>query len=78
MSERTSCNHCSLLGIRRRAKQQGKGVTILDDARWGMGGVNVYVHPKEINVRKMEGGEDGQRARYRVAWFKELTTHCVC
>jgi hypothetical protein len=57
MSELTQCNHCSLIGIRRRAKQSGKKVTLLTDARWGMGGVNVYVHPKDVNVRLLDGGD---------------------
>lgn len=74
----TSCNHCNLLRIRREAKQQRKRVTVLADAKWGLGGVNVYVHPKEVNVRTMEGGEEGARKAYFVSWFMELPAHCVC
>ena len=78
MSELTRCNFCSLEQIKREAKKKGQRVTVLPDARWGMGGVNVYVHPKHVNVRVMEGGEDGERRSYHVSWMMQLTAHCCC
>jgi len=78
MSELTQCNYCSMSRIRRDAKAEKKKVTVLADARWGMGGVNVYVHPCDVNIRKLEGGENGERAKYRVSWMMELSEHCVC
>ncbi len=78
MSELTQCNYCSMLRIRSDAKAEKMRVTILADARWGMGGINVYVHPRDVNIRKLEGSEDGARAKYRVSWFMQLTDHCVC
>ncbi len=72
------CNSCRLKRIKRSAKEEGKKVTILSDARWGMGGVNVYVHPKGINIRNLDGGEDGERAKHRVAWMMEITNSCEC
>lgn len=78
MSELTRCNYCSLEAIKRKAKHDKQRVTILNDARWGMGGVNVYVHPKDVSVRTIEGGEEGPRKKYFVCWFMELSGHCVC
>jgi hypothetical protein len=78
MSELTQCNYCSLRRIRRDAKREKKRVTILSDARWGMGGVNVYVHPRDVNVSRLRGGEDGPRREYFVSWFMQLTQHCCC
>jgi hypothetical protein len=78
MSELTTCNYCNLRSIRRHAKEQGLKVTVLNDARWGMGGCNVYVHPKSIKIREFRGGEDGARAKYRRAWFAELPERCCC
>lgn len=78
MSELTSCNYCSLQRIRADAKRERKRVTVLADARWGMGGVNVYVHPRDVNVRLLDGGEEGPRRKFHVAWFMQLTAHCAC
>lgn len=78
MSELTRCNYCNLKEIEARAKKEGKKVTVLPDTDWGMGGVNCYVHPKAVDIRKLLGGEDGPRAKYRVAWFMELTDRCFC
>jgi hypothetical protein len=78
MSELTRCNYCSLQRIKEDAKAEKRKVTILADARWGMGGVNVYVHPPGVNIKKLEGGEDGPRKRYFVSWFMALTQHCAC
>lgn len=78
MSDLTTCNHCSLAAIRRRAKREGKKITILADATWGLGGVNVYVHPRNVDVKKLTAGDKGSRRKYFASWFMELTTHCVC
>ena len=74
----TQCNYCSLKAIRREAKAKGKKVTVLNDAKWGMGGFNIYVHPPDINIRKLTGGEDGAREKYRSAWMWEIGKHCTC
>jgi hypothetical protein len=60
------------------AKAKNNKVTILHDAAWGLGGVNVYVHPKSVIIDKLKGGEDGERSKYRVAWFYELSESCCC
>jgi hypothetical protein len=78
MSELTQCNYCSLKVIRHDAKLEKMKVTILSDANWGMGGVNVYIHPRNINIKELPGGEDGERKKYRVAWFMSLGNHCEC
>jgi hypothetical protein len=78
MSELTSCNYCNLERIKRDAWAKKQKVTVLADARWGMGGCNVYVHPKTVKIHKLEGGEDGPRKKYFVAWMMQITTHCAC
>jgi len=77
MSDRP-CNYCSFQKIKSRAKADKKKVTVLRDARWGMGGVNIYVHPPKVDVSKLSDGEDGERRQYFVAWFMELPSHCCC
>jgi hypothetical protein len=72
MSDLTPTNAESLARIKQRAKKDGKAVTVLADAHWGMGGMNVYVHPKGLDIRSMSGGEDGPRSKYRVAWMMEI------
>jgi hypothetical protein len=53
-------------------------VTKLHDATWGMGGVNIYVHPKDVDISKLPGGEDGERAKYHESWYMELPKSCHC
>lgn len=74
MSELTTCNHCNLERIRRDAKKAGHRVT-LEGSTWGMGGVEVYVHPKALNFRTFN---KNMKRRYWVAWMMEVTEHCVC
>lgn len=75
MSELTQCNSCSLKGIKSDARKKGAKVTILNDGDFGLGGVNVYTHPKEIKIAKLS---KSAREKYFKAWFMELTTHCIC
>lgn len=74
MSELTTCNFCNLRWFQSRAKSQGKEITLLRES----GGNAVYMHPKDVDVRTLEGGKDGERARYWKAWLMEITDHCVC
>ena len=74
----SDCNYCSLQRIKRDARKDGLTVTVLRDAAWGMGGQNVYVHPKGVKIAKLPGGEDGERAKYRQSWFMELPDGCRC
>jgi len=74
----TTCNFCSVKAIKKRAKEQGKKVTVLRDAKWGMGGVNVYVHEPTIKIKELLGDEDGERSKFRVAWLMELSSRCCC
>jgi len=78
MSELTPCNFCNLNRIRLRAKASGMKVTILNDAHWGMGGSNIYVHPKEVKIAKLTGGENGARKEYFVSWMMEIPDRCQC
>lgn len=78
MSELTSCNYCNLKRIKRAAKAKDYKVTILYDAKWGMGGANVYTHPKYVNIAGLEGGEDGERKNYRSSWMMSIPKECCC
>jgi hypothetical protein len=69
MSEYTQCNHCTMQGIERRAKLAGKKVTVLADARWGMGGVNVY----EWSSVATQVNRSSQLSR---SWYSEAHTRC--
>jgi len=73
-----NCNYCDLRIIKRNAKASGKSVTVLEDATWGLGGKNVYVHPPSVKIEDLPGGEDGERKQYRVAWFMSIPVQCVC
>jgi hypothetical protein len=74
------CNHCSLKRMRENSRKTGYEITLLRDAHWGFGGVNVYAVKKDsgIDIRKLKGGEDGPRSKYRVAWFMSIGKSCEC
>lgn len=78
MNKQTLCNYCLLEGIRKMAKEKKKKVTILADTSWSIKGLNVYVHPPSVIIHKLNGGEDGERAVYRIAWVKKIENHCSC
>ncbi len=76
MSELTRCNYCSLQGVKQRAKEKNLKVTVLTDG-WGgsLGGLSVYVHPKEIKIPKLSIKE---REKYFSRWLMELSDRCAC
>ena len=78
MSEQTQCNYCRLKSIEHDAKQKKMKVTILCDTKWGMGGFNVYIHPKDVKIAKLPGGEDGEREKYRRSWMQDIGEQCCC
>lgn len=73
----SGCCYCSLQSIKRRAKEEGKEVTVVYNARWGMGGANVYVHPKGVNLEGVV--EDSPECKkYWVSWMMKITDRCAC
>jgi hypothetical protein len=74
MSELTPCNYCSLNSIRRRAKESGLKVTL----RHNRGGLDVYTHPPEIEIKEKVSDRTDEPNEYWRAWFMVLTDHCVC
>lgn len=74
----TPCNFCKLRDIRLFSKERGLKVTVLSDAGWGMGGKNIYVHPVDVKIAELSGGEDGVRSRYRQSWMMYIPHKCAC
>lgn len=75
MSELTTCNYCSYQDMKRRAKKKKMVTTPLPES-FGLGGVRIYVHPKDVDIRKLSKEE---RKQYDGgAWFMALTDHCCC
>jgi len=62
MSELTECNYCILRKIKRDAKEKGKKVKIR----------------KGTYTDSLGPGKDVYVEGEKVAWFWELTDHCVC
>ncbi len=72
MSELTRCNHCSLLIIQYNAQRKGYVVTKRGDTTPGgtfPNGCTILMHPPDVEPNRDE---------HFVAWFADLTTHCVC
>lgn len=84
MSELTRCNFCVLRGIRARAKQEGKVVTLVP----GGIGIDVFVHPEyepltgkvRISTNHRDGGGElySRYEKYFTASMMEVTDHCCC
>lgn len=77
MSTLTMCNYCTLKKIREEAKAKKWRVNSLPyTGKVGIqGGTNIYVYPGDINLEKLNKDE---RKEYFVAWFMEISDHCVC
>lgn len=73
MSDRP-CNYCDLQMYKKDAKHLGMRLTLVP-AQWGMGGMDVYIHPKEVDLRKLT---EKQRKPYFKAWMMEIGDHCAC
>ena len=79
MSELTSCNYCNLKRIRADHRGTGARIYVRYNAKWGLGGCNVYVIPKGIKAPKGGIKDDTPfHNEYSVSWFMELTNRCVC
>lgn len=74
MSELTQCNYCTLQELKRRRKK-GYRITILKAHVPGLGGLNVYVHPKEV---KIDPKDLKHKALYWQCWFMALGRRCEC
>jgi hypothetical protein len=77
MSELTRCNYCSLQMYKRQAKHSGMKLTLMAGQKYKSlpAGVDVYMHPRNVNVRELSRSE---REQYHISWFMELGDHCVC
>ncbi len=79
MSSLTSCNYCTLRALRKKYKGTGTRVLVRNNAKWGMGGVNVYALLRGVLVP--DGGieEDSEfHKKWFKCWLMEISDHCVC
>jgi hypothetical protein len=80
MSELTECNFCTLRGMKRRAKAQGKRVITLPGRLTDAGlprGIDVYTVPPGVSKHDLKTRAD-LRERYGGSWFMALTDSCCC
>lgn len=71
------CSYCSLKEIKSRAEKKNNKVSIIptynpEIQTEDMNGVNVYVHPKNINIK------NENRKTYLKSWLMSLPDKCVC
>ena len=77
MSELTTCNFCSLKDMKRNMPP-GHRLVKRHNATWGMGGINIYVVPLDVEVPQVVVDGDEFHKAYWNRWFMELSTRCVC
>jgi len=74
MSELTTCNYCNHQRVLRKAKEKKMVVSLLPSKF--MGGVQVYMHPANVDVRKLTGKS---LAWFEAGiWYMQLPNHCCC
>ena len=70
------CNYCQFRMIQQRADQLKLVVSQIDRPLVGCPkGVDVYVHPKWVNIYLL-AEEDAEQ--YFKAWYAELPDECAC
>lgn len=67
MSDLTPCNYCNFHRIVDTKDKLSQA--ILEPGRGPAGGQDLYVRPVDEKL---------DREKHWVAWFMELTDHCVC
>lgn len=71
----SQCNFCNLKEPKREARKNRQKVTLRPG--WN-GGLDVYVHPKNVVIPKIDGDKNPLRKKYCHQWFQALTDRCVC
>lgn len=71
------CNYCKFRILRKKALEGGLKVTT-KTATWGMGGVEVFVHPKDVVIEEGAGKEDHPQKKYWKCWYMSLPNCCAC
>lgn len=75
MSELTQCNYCHYQQYLAEAKKKNMKITLLPND-FGLGGVSVYMHPKDFDIKK---ASKKARAWWSTGtWFMEISKHCCC
>ena len=83
MSELTSCNFCTLEGVKRRAKRDGMRVLTMPGQSYQgeegslPAGIEVYVVPKGVTKAHLAARRD-LRERFGGRWFMALSGSCCC
>jgi len=72
-----SCNYCSYQKQKRDAESRGMVVTLsARRANFGLGGLNTYVHPPNINLRDVP---DSNLEQYNShSWYMSVPDSCCC
>ena len=79
MSELTECNYCTLQGIKRWAKANGRRVVTMPSFQRASTprGIDVFMIPPGVSKHDLRTRED-LREKYGGTWFMALTDHCCC
>ena len=72
------CNLCRMKQIRRDAKRNKMRVTVLHDTNFKLGGVNVYVHPRDVKITAAVVRDEAIHDKHFVAWFMAFGAMCEC
>ncbi len=74
----TTCNLCCLNRIRSEATAKGKVYTVKPCLTGSLGGWDIYVHPKQVNITLLMEVDPKYVKHYWVSWLMEIPESCQC
>jgi len=72
----SECNLCSINRLKNKAKKENKILTMIPGT-WGMGGMELYIHPKGIDKKLLNKDGDADNP-YSVGWVMGISDSCEC
>ena len=69
------CNLCLYQKVAARAAKEGKKVTRIPDKEYELGGEDVYIHPKDVDIQTLS---KKARERYWRGWYMLIPEKCEC
>ena len=69
------CNFCTLKKIKSNAEEIGLSATLIKSTSSGLGGIDVFIHPKNVTIESLE---PEKRKEFFAVWAWEIGDKCHC
>ena len=71
----SECNFCTYERLKKKLPKDHKITKIRSGFNGGLGGVDIYIHPKNVKLKELS---DIDKKQYWKIWFMELPNRCAC